>query len=152
MHSLYFSLAAVSGFLCFGCVAKPHQVHFILPNGYRGAFTIKPNDPFGSEIKKQQDGKYVYNIPGSGRLKIKGFHPFSSYLVSASFQNGDLIELEKAEPANRISIWGLPTDVQYKDTGPQNFFWWFIGTSHDLNQFWKNHGEEFVVGGVRKDK
>ena len=48
---------------------------FVLPDGYVGAFQVVLDEKTGIEVS-QKDGKYVYEIPASGSLNVKTFHPF----------------------------------------------------------------------------
>jgi hypothetical protein len=124
-------------------------VHFVLPDGYRGAFAIMPDDPDGIELK-QTGGRYVIPIPEGGVLKIKGHDPFRSYLNTASFASGELIWVSKRiddKPApGEVALWGTGTQRRYEDGQPVNYIWWFVGTQEE----WKAADDDsrYRPGGV----
>jgi hypothetical protein len=137
--------------VCLGCESKPNQVHFILPNGFRGAFAVQPDDPEGI-ILVREDGCYVVRIPESGVLGIKGYDPFHPYLCTASFANGDEIWVSKRiddKPRQgQIALWGCTTQGWYEGGKPVNLFWWFVGTEGE----WRASDQKtrFSAGGVPK--
>jgi hypothetical protein len=145
----YVVLVATFSWALVGCESRPEQVHFVLPDGYCGAFAVKPDDPDGIELQKK-DGRYVIRIPERGVLKIKGHDPFRSYLNTASFASGERIWVskridDKPRPGE-IALWSSGTRVIYEGERPINFFWWFVGTEEQ----WKASDNEsrHRAGGV----
>jgi len=120
--------------VCIGCQSKPNQVHFIIPSGFRGAFAVKPDDPDGIILVKE-DGRFVARIPESGVLGINDYDPFKSYLCTASFNNGDEIwvlkRLDDKPRRGQIALWGSTTQGWYENGKAVNLYWWFVGTEDD---------------------
>jgi len=146
------SLLTILLLACCGCEAKPNQVAFVLPDGFRGGFAIFPDSPDGV-VLEQKRGRYVIEIPENGILKINGPHPFASYLSTASFANGDTIWVEKGiddKPSpGEVRLWGLGTHISYEPDKPINEFWWFVGTDADWDAC-PNHDSRFKPGRVIK--
>lgn len=51
------------------------DVHFILSDGYVGSFRVVLDEAHGVETKLEK-GRYVYEIPSGGELRVKAFDPF----------------------------------------------------------------------------
>ena len=119
-----------------GCESKPNQVHFIIPDGFRGSFAVKSDDQDGIMLG-QENGHFVLRIPESGVLGIRGYYPFRSYLDTASFVNGDEIWVSKQfgdKPRReQIALWGWTTEALYENGKPINRDWWFVGTEEEWN-------------------
>jgi hypothetical protein len=85
----------------------------------------------------EENGRYVIRIPESGVLGIKGCDPFQSYLVTASFANGDNIWVSKRiddKPRKeQTALWGAVTLVRYENKKPISAYWWFVGTEAEWN-------------------
>jgi len=120
--------------VCVGCESKTNRVHFIIPNGFRGAFAVKPDDPEGIILVKE-DGRYALRIPESGVLGIKDYYPFHSYLSTASFANGDEIWVRKRiddKPRKeQIALWDGWTTSWYGNGKSVNLVTWFVGTEDE---------------------
>ena len=68
-----------------------YSIHFILPDGYVGAFRLVLDHPAGLAMKLQ-DGRYILRIPRNGTLRIKSFKPFAElHDASAAYKNGKKI-------------------------------------------------------------
>jgi hypothetical protein len=134
-------IAAVS-FLGAGCASKPNQVEFIVPDGFRGAFAIRPDDPDGVLLKPGEK-LYQFRIPKSGVLGMRGYDPFRSYLCTARFENGDPIWVSKRfndkPQASEVGLFGGHTHITFdgNDT-PQATYWEFVGTEAE----WKASSDE----------
>jgi len=55
-------------------MSQPKQIKFIVPSGFTGRFIIRENIPNGTEIHRV-GGKYVFMIPPSGQLDVRGEDP-----------------------------------------------------------------------------
>jgi len=130
-----------------GCHRAPERVHFVLPDGFRGVFGIWADDPEGTELRTT-DGRYVIHIPESGVLKMTGHDPFSSFLETASFANGDVIwvstKLGDSPPPGAIGLWGTVTASAPGAAGSRaiNVFYWFVGTEAEFRMRKSSTGAE----------
>jgi len=89
---------------------------FGLPDGYVGAFHLVLDEKTGIEVR-QKDGKYVYEIPASGSLNVKTFHPLdtpSKYV--AMYKDGSIIPTDDLHHPDVVSLHVLGTS-QHND-GP----------------------------------
>ena len=114
-----------------GCQRKSPSIHFVLPNGYRGAFLIRSDQADGSELQEKA-GRYTFIIPESGTLKIQGAGPFYDWhSVSASFVGGEVIsvpnEPERLKP-DQLALW---TD----DSAPGGVIYFFVGTRDEHESY-----------------
>ena len=77
---------------------------FVLPDGYVGAFQLVLDEKTGIEVS-QKNGKYVYEIPPSGSLNVKTFHPLytlSKYV--ATYKNGSIIPTDDLHDPDLVSL------------------------------------------------
>jgi hypothetical protein len=121
--------------LIIGCRRDPDRVRFILPNGFRGAFAIKPDDPDGVVLVRE-NGAYSARIPESGVLAIKGYDPFESMLSTASFESGQEIwvsrRIDDKAGKGQVALLGGYTHVEWDEKQkPSVSYWWFIGTEEE---------------------
>ncbi len=80
------------------CKSSAPDVHFVLPDGYVGMFKIVLDEKEGVDVNSK-DGRYAYEIPKSGILKVKSFAPFRPWHEeSAAYRNGTKINL----PGNTV--------------------------------------------------
>ena len=71
-----------------GCSHNGTPVHFILPEGFDGPIRLILDEAEGAEVTPT-DGKYVYNIPASGVLRVTSFKPFQPlHVQTASYDDG----------------------------------------------------------------
>ena len=76
--------------LCCSCglFAKPIEVHYLIPAGYKGGVVVLYNQADGVEPQTTEDGTFVYKIPKDGFLKVKPkferkYYKFRYYFVDA---------------------------------------------------------------------
>jgi len=124
--------------LCQGCQPNPNQVEFVVADGFRGTFIIKPDVPDGVELEKEH-GRFVVRIPKDGILGIKGHGPFNSYLCTARYDNGDVIWVSKRiddkPQEGEVALLGGHTHIESANNGKQvGDYRWFVGTVED----WKS--------------
>lgn len=81
------------------------EVHYVLPDGYVGMFKIVLDETGGVEISPK-DGRYVYEIPQSGILKVRSFAPFRPWHdESAAYRNGTKIKLwDSTVPDDAVAL------------------------------------------------
>jgi hypothetical protein len=79
-------------FLCSSCMEeKIPEVHFVIPDDYRGSFTLEVDSEHGMEVVPEHD-KYNFIIPKESVLKVKGDLPlFHRVKITASYENGTKI-------------------------------------------------------------
>lgn len=91
-------------------------ITFVLPDGYVGAFQLVLDEKTGIEIS-QKDGKYFYEIPSSGSLNVKTFHPLDGEKkYVAMYKNGSIIPTDDLHHPDEVSLRVLGTS-QHND-GP----------------------------------
>jgi hypothetical protein len=96
--------------------SKP-TICFVLPDGYVGAFQLVLDEKGNEEVVKK-NGRYVYEIPPNGLLKVKTFHPFEGWhRTVAVYKNGSSIPTEDSTlPPDTVALRVLGTS-QHND-GP----------------------------------
>lgn len=63
-------------------------IHFVLPDGYVGAFRLVLDKRDGVDMRLE-NGRYTLEIPESGTLKIKSFKPFAvMHSKTAAYKSG----------------------------------------------------------------
>jgi uncharacterized protein YecT (DUF1311 family) len=64
------------------------SIHFILPDGYVGAFRLELSKRDGVEMKLEH-GRYVLEIPRSGTLRVRSFKAFADmHSKTAAYKSG----------------------------------------------------------------
>jgi len=128
-----------------GCQSRSDHIHFVIPDGFRGAIVIYINQPDGIRLKKNA-GVYTCTIPDNGILKLADKGPFYEWHeVSAAFTNGDPIPV--AHEPKRLS----KETVAFWPHGSRVFLYGFVGTKDENEAFNKATATGDVVpGGVVK--
>jgi hypothetical protein len=131
-----------------GCQGKSPTIHYVLPNGYRGAFMVITGQPDGVE-PRGHNGRYICNVPESGVLRVRGKGPFDGWhSITAAYSNGEVIPIEMEVDdlrQERVAFW-------YGDSRPGGRIYFFVGTSAQNKQF-RNEtalGPPKVLGRVRE--
>lgn len=133
--------------LLTGCQSKPNKVHFVFPDGFRGALLIYYDTSDGVVFRKSNGG-YRVVVPSTGIMRIQGDGPFFRMgPLTASFADGTEIpiawEPEKLAEAT-VAFWsgGSRSDGYLYD---------FVGTKSEYRAFRKATGAtDIPPGGVRK--
>ena len=82
---------------------------FVLPDGYVGAFQLVLDEKTGIEVS-QRDGKYVFEIPASGSLNVKTFHPLDGERkYVAMYKDGSIIPTDDYNHPDLVSLRVLGT-------------------------------------------
>jgi hypothetical protein len=131
-----------------GCAKQSPTVHFVLPDGYRGAFAIQKGQSDGI-VLEQRNNVYVCRIPACGLLKVKAEKPFSDWHgLTASFDSGETIPIvwdKKNHPPNQVAVW--LGDARNTTT------YYFIGTKEEATNFYKATAAAPVkLGGISKQR
>jgi hypothetical protein len=129
MNVLAKILICALGMTLTGCGRRASNVHFILPDGYRGVFRIK-SDPKGPAVTRRDDGAFVYLIPSAGSLITSTTKPLLSVeSVTGEFRSGQQIPWNRlgrnAQPSKPPGIYNLHADSD-------GWFYFFLGTYDDL--------------------
>lgn len=101
---LFLLITQVTACTLFQDLARP-TICFVLPDAYRGAFQLVLDETGGADVSAR-DGKYFYEIPASGVLKVKTFKPFEGYHKEiAVYKNGQEIPSENSNsPPELIAL------------------------------------------------
>ena len=113
------------------------DVHFILPDDYIGAFRITLDEAHGIDVKLE-NGRYTYNIPETGELKVKSFQPFMGcHKETAAYRSGK--EIPAVDSTVRPDVIALrggmgsgSREVDGKNVGPV-ILSYVIGTQEQEN-------------------
>ena len=117
------ALAAVIAGFAAGCFLIGPHIHFVLPDGYVGAFRLVLDEIGGADVE-EEGGAYTYRIPKSGELKVKSFQPFMRWhQITASYEGGLEIPSEHSEVgadviALRSGSGSGTREVDGKNVGP----------------------------------
>jgi hypothetical protein len=86
-------------------VAQDRTICFVLPDGYRGAFQLVLDKKKGIDVIGK-DGRYIYEIPASGVLKVKSFKPFEGWHKEiAVYKSGESIPTEDSTvPPSTVAL------------------------------------------------
>jgi hypothetical protein len=102
--------------LCVGFVGcgSDQQVHFILPEGFKGEVTVICDEPCGIPAVEADPGVTVFNIPESGILITQ--LPQSCDIGNRKYffktTSGQLIEIPKMMELEEIRNWTSSNNVQ----------------------------------------
>lgn len=92
-----------------------YSFHFILPDGYVGAFRLALDESNGLDVKLE-NGRYTFEIPEGGTLKIKSFSPFAElHSTTAAYRNGKDIPYD---PSGSL----LPKSIALRKS------WWIVSS------------------------
>ena len=113
------SIAGLFSLMSMSCTQAPQvAVHFVLPDAYRGAFTVgaEPSTP----TPPIDDGRLVLAVPESGRLQIPDTAPLEQWHQStAATRSGTPLPIgsDQADPA-----------VFYVAARADGSHWFFVGS------------------------
>jgi hypothetical protein len=119
------------------CMFFNPGVHFILPDGYIGAFRIILDEGHGIDVKVE-GGRYIYRIPENGELKVKSFEPFmKTHKETAAYRSGK--EIPRVDSTVKLDVIALrggmgsgSREVNGKNVGPV-ILTYVIGTREQEN-------------------
>lgn len=126
-----------------GCEKKVSE-YYIVPRGYRGVFMITKSRS-ADEVKRRDDGSYIYKIPESGVLRVPYSTPLSNWVVSvvAEYDDGEPlaapVQAELSPVAARLGLHKLSADSEGN-------YYYFVGTDEELILWWKTC--DYRLGGV----
>jgi hypothetical protein len=114
-------------------------IHFVLPNGYSGAFRLELDEADGLDVKLE-GGRYIYEIPAGGGSKLKDFQPLiGCHKVTAAYKNGEKIPYEDSSVSQdtvalRGGMGSGSREIDGKNIGPV-ILTYFIGTKEQEREF-----------------
>jgi hypothetical protein len=149
-RSLSIATAVISVSLPLGCSRRSPNLHYVIPNDFRGAFIIYTRRPDGVVLPRSVSGgveTFTCSIPTNGILFVEGDRPFyGGYQLSASFADGRSIPIASNGdelPAGTVALWGGGSR-----TG--GMLYDFVGTTTEAQRFFRETAsDEVKVGGVR---
>ena len=143
-------LLAVFILMMAGCESRSDHIHFVVPDGFRGAIIIYPNQPEGLSLKKK-NGRYICVVPDNGMLRISDKGPFFRWnSLSASFVNGDpIVVAQEPERLSKDTVAFWPHGCRQLGDGPL-FLYDFVGTKADNDAFCKATETGKVIPGTIK--
>lgn len=125
--------------------AQPH-IHFVVPNGFRGAFIIYTNSPRGGGLMRQ-GSNYTCVIPDNGVLHLREEGPFFQWHTrSASYADGKNIPEYQGGGAiddDTVAFWG-------GGSRGEGMVYDFIGTKAEKAAFYREtEAAEIKPGRIR---
>ena len=120
-----------------GCSLFNPSVHYVLPNGYTGVFTIVLDEASGVDVERK-GWTYVYEIPLNGVLKVRSLSPLQQmHSETAAYQDGTGIPVYNStvKPdviALRHGRGSGSRRIGDKNVGP-TILTYVIGTQEQLN-------------------
>ena len=77
-----------------GCAKRfGPPVHYVVPDGYRGVFTIEL-DPNGGQMVPVTNGEFVVSIPSNGKLSVSSFDFIKGrHMETAEYASGAALSL-----------------------------------------------------------
>ncbi len=70
MVSRIVAMACAVGILICSACERPHDVHFVVPDGFRGVFKVEISEAAGP-VPRDPSGAYVFRVPPSGVLRVR---------------------------------------------------------------------------------
>ena len=112
--------------------AVGYRVHFILPDDYRGVFTIVADSTNGISVNAVSN-VLTCRVPKTGVLSVRMFEPFTvPHEESAAFANGKLLEMGSHQSSN-ISSGTIACRSLGMITYPRRAIAYVIGTESEVD-------------------
>jgi hypothetical protein len=125
----------------FGMIAyhdrSGYPIEFVISEGYRGPVRLIIDRQQGVDVPLV-DGKYTYNIPGTGTLLIKDDSPFRQWhSITATYTNGKPIPTddEGELPPDTVSLHSLGSGVSTRGGKQEKYIEDFVGTRAELRKY-----------------
>ena len=107
-------------------------VHFVLPDGYTGVFKIVLDEANGIDVRLT-DGRYTYEIPAGGILRVKSFKHFEQWHeATAAYRNGTQIPTLSTVNSDTVALRSL--GIYTRGDGPPTMTF-VIGTKEEEDKF-----------------
>jgi hypothetical protein len=101
-----------------GCDSSGKWIVIVLPDGYRGEFRIVKDSEVGKDLV-ERDGKWVFEIPADGTLRVKDHSPFYQWhKMDYRFRDGTraIVEDLGTRPAQRETPSGFAWSTDWDGT------------------------------------
>lgn len=109
----------------------PPSVHYRLPNDYRGVFKIILDEDRGAAVELK-NGRYEYEIPASGVLRVKSFAPFRvMHEATAEYLDGRPIVIPDSTVGDDVVALRGDLGEYARGSGPRTIVI-LIGTQADV--------------------
>lgn len=112
-----------------------YTLHFVVPTGYRGVFSISEDPMNGVSAGSGGHGEFIYSIPDSGHLVTTDITPMMTWhKTEATYRSGTVIRVE-----------GSPTEIKCRDLAvispaPSRklILKYLIGNDQEASDWWSN--------------
>lgn len=113
-----------------------YTVRYVVPDGYRGVFTVSEDCEHGSQPEAGNHGEVIYRIPDSGHLVTTDVTPLMTlHKCEAMFRNGEFIGIEGDPSEIRLrGLTGFDSDGKSRT---------LIGTHQEANDWWSDRKDWF---------
>ena len=110
-------------------------VEIVLPDGYTGPVYLIEDKANGTEIRLA-NGRYLVEMPGNCRLRVKTLEPFQHWHPEAlRYANGTIVPDEKLVPnADPTRVMLRMSNCGVTDGGPVHIEM-FVGTDKQVGEF-----------------
>ena len=106
-------------------------VQYVLPDGYRGVFSIMTVANGGVQVLIS-NGQYIVTIPASGKLAVSSSDCLTGkHKLSARYASGDVFPTGQDGAAVRLRLLRISPEM--------NSIEWVVGTWEDLENASKKH-------------
>lgn len=107
------------------------QIHFIVPDGFRGLFVLRVTAGV-QPASRQGEGRFIYRIPPNGLLPIGENEPiFRWHQLSAQFDSSAPLETENELVTDAVKLYSLSTDQRGNS-------YYLVGTAIDKERFYRS--------------
>lgn len=120
--------------LVLSCSENGKRVHFIIPQGFRGAFLLQIDPQNGKSWGKSND-EWIVTVPSERLVKLGTGKPFLKWHATvASFENGNNLPYagNSTAPPNQLQLCHLYTDYNTNH-------WFYVGTADECRAIILNH-------------
>jgi hypothetical protein len=126
-------------FVTCGRVAQ--DIHFIIPEGFKGVLKIK-KDPDGEENVKKE-GIWIFSFPPDGTLKVKNIKPIElSRKCTASYQSGGSIGWQRQPELLKPPYNDTEVNIFHCYAEGSGWFVYFVGTAKEWDK-WVKEGSHY---------
>ena len=119
-----------------------YTVRFVVPDGYRGVFSISEDRVNGVPPGIGDHGEVIYSIPESGHLVTTDTTPlYTWYTAEATYRSGKVIGIEGDPAEIRFRGLGITSRAPSRELVIKDL----IGTNQELNDWCSNDVDWFRI-------